>query len=109
MLVRDPAGIRKPQAFLCTDLNATPATILGWYVQRWSMETTSVKGITMAGPRWNTVPMGWFAGACSYGRGHLAIYRNSAKKFGLIVPRLVLVRADKLSNSCERESIKQFR
>ena len=40
MLVRDPAGIRKPQAFLCTDLNATPATILGWYVHRWSMETT---------------------------------------------------------------------
>ena len=40
VLVRDPAGIRKPQAFLCTDLNATPATILGWYVQRWSMETT---------------------------------------------------------------------
>ena len=40
VLVRDPAGIRKPQAFLCTDLNAAPATILGWYVQRWSMETT---------------------------------------------------------------------
>ena len=40
VLVRDPAGIRNPQAFLCTDLNATPATILGWYVQRWSMETT---------------------------------------------------------------------
>jgi len=40
VLVRDPAGIRKPQAFLCTDLNATPATILGWYVQRWSIETT---------------------------------------------------------------------
>jgi hypothetical protein len=60
-----------------------------------------VKGTTMAGPRWNTVAMG---GACSYGRGHLAIYRNSAKKFGLIVPRLVLVRADELSNS-ERESL----
>jgi hypothetical protein len=40
VLVRDPAGVRNPQAFLCTDLNATPATILGWYVQRWSMETT---------------------------------------------------------------------
>jgi len=40
VLVRDPAGIRKPQAFLCTDLHATPAVILGWFVHRWSMETT---------------------------------------------------------------------
>jgi hypothetical protein len=40
VLVRDPAGIRKPQAFLCTDLKARPADILGWYVHRWSMETT---------------------------------------------------------------------
>ncbi len=40
VLVRDPAGIRKPQAFLCTDLTATPAAILGWFVYRWSMETT---------------------------------------------------------------------
>jgi DDE superfamily endonuclease len=40
VLVRDPAGIRKPQAFLCTDLDATPASILRWFVYRWSMETT---------------------------------------------------------------------
>jgi hypothetical protein len=40
VLVRDPSGIREPQAFLCTDLDATPAGILGWFVQRWSMETT---------------------------------------------------------------------
>jgi len=40
VLVRDPAGIRKPQAFLCTDLDASPADILGWYVHRWSIETT---------------------------------------------------------------------
>lgn len=40
VLVRDPAGIRKPQAFLCTDLDAEPKAILGWYVHRWSMETT---------------------------------------------------------------------
>jgi hypothetical protein len=40
VLVRDPAGIRKPQAFLSTNLDATPATILGWYVHRWSIETT---------------------------------------------------------------------
>jgi len=40
VLVRDPTGRRDPQAFLCTDLAATPETILGWYVGRWSMETT---------------------------------------------------------------------
>jgi DDE superfamily endonuclease len=40
VLVRDPAGIRKPQAFLCTNLAAKPAEILRWYVHRWSMETT---------------------------------------------------------------------
>jgi hypothetical protein len=40
VLVRDPSGEREPQAFLCTDLKATPAQILGWFVQRWSMETT---------------------------------------------------------------------
>jgi hypothetical protein len=40
VLVRDPTGRRDPQAFLCTDLTAAPETILGWYVGRWSMETT---------------------------------------------------------------------
>jgi hypothetical protein len=40
VLVRDPTGVRKPQAFLCTDLDLAPATFLGWFVSRWSMETT---------------------------------------------------------------------
>ena len=40
VLVRDPTGRRDPQAFLCTDLAASPENILGWYVGRWSMETT---------------------------------------------------------------------
>jgi hypothetical protein len=40
VLVRDPSGEREPQAFLSTDLDAAPAEILGWFVQRWSMETT---------------------------------------------------------------------
>jgi len=40
LLVRDPSGVRDPQAFLCTDLDATPAQILGWFVQRWAIETT---------------------------------------------------------------------
>jgi hypothetical protein len=40
VLVRDPTGVRDPQAFLCTDLDATPVEILGWFVHRWSIETT---------------------------------------------------------------------
>ena len=40
VLVRDPAGKRKPQAFLCTDLQASPQQILCWFVRRWSMEVT---------------------------------------------------------------------
>jgi hypothetical protein len=40
VLVRDPSGEHDPQAFLSTDLNATPATILGWFVSRWRVETT---------------------------------------------------------------------
>lgn len=40
VLVRDPAGEHEPSAFLCTDLDAKPATILGWFVSRWRVETT---------------------------------------------------------------------
>ena len=40
VLVRDPSGEREPQAFLSTDLDTAPVEILGWFVQRWSMETT---------------------------------------------------------------------
>ena len=40
VLVRDPTGVRNPQAFLCTDLDIEPAVFLGWFVSRWSMETT---------------------------------------------------------------------
>jgi hypothetical protein len=40
VLVRDPTGVRDPQAFLCTDLDATRVAILGWFVSRWSVETT---------------------------------------------------------------------
>jgi len=39
VLVRDPIGVRNPQAFLCTDLDIEPAVLLGWFVSRWSMET----------------------------------------------------------------------
>ena len=40
VLVRDPSGQHEPAAFLSTDLNAQPATILGWFVSRWRVEIT---------------------------------------------------------------------
>ncbi len=40
VLVRDPEGGREPQAFLCTDLDAEPTEILGWFVRRWRVEVT---------------------------------------------------------------------
>ena len=40
VLVRDVAGELRPQAFLCTDLDADPLDILRWFVRRWSIEVT---------------------------------------------------------------------
>ena len=40
VLVRDPTGEHEPAAFLSTDLDATAAKILGWFVLRWRVETT---------------------------------------------------------------------
>jgi hypothetical protein len=40
VLVRDPLGEHEPQAFLSTDLDAAPETILQWFVSRWRVETT---------------------------------------------------------------------
>ena len=40
VLVRDPLGEHEPQAFLCTDLDATPEAILQRFVFRWRVETT---------------------------------------------------------------------
>jgi hypothetical protein len=40
VLVRDPHGEFRPQAFLCTDLDAEPADILSWFVRRWATEVT---------------------------------------------------------------------
>jgi len=40
VLIRDPAGAFDPQALLCTDQTATPAQVLGWFVQRWQLEVT---------------------------------------------------------------------
>jgi hypothetical protein len=40
VLVRDVEGELRPQAFLCTDLEADPLDILRWFVRRWSTEVT---------------------------------------------------------------------
>ena len=40
VLVRDPAGGFEPQAFVCTDQDADPITILQLFVRRWSVEVT---------------------------------------------------------------------
>jgi hypothetical protein len=37
VVVRDPQGKFDPQAFLCTDREASPAAILTWFVQRWQL------------------------------------------------------------------------
>jgi hypothetical protein len=40
VLLRDPQGHFTPQAFLCTDLTATPQQIVQWFCQRWGVEVT---------------------------------------------------------------------
>jgi hypothetical protein len=40
VLVADPEGQLRMEAFFCTDIEATPAHILEWAVMRWSVEVT---------------------------------------------------------------------
>jgi hypothetical protein len=40
VLVADPEGKHRMEAFFCTDVQATPAQILQWVVMRWSVEVT---------------------------------------------------------------------
>jgi DDE superfamily endonuclease len=40
VLMRDPEGRFKPQALLCTDLDADPEQIVRWFVMRWQLEVT---------------------------------------------------------------------
>jgi hypothetical protein len=40
VLVRYPDGRREPEAFLCTDTEASPREVLDLFSRRWSMETT---------------------------------------------------------------------
>jgi DDE superfamily endonuclease len=40
LVVRDPEGEVRDAAYFCTDVGETAGQILGWVVQRWSMEVT---------------------------------------------------------------------
>jgi hypothetical protein len=40
VVVADPEGKLRMEAFFCTDLEATPAEILPWVVMRWAVEVT---------------------------------------------------------------------
>ena len=40
MIVRDPTGELKPQAFLATDPDVTAEAMLAWFVSRWEVEVT---------------------------------------------------------------------
>ena len=44
VLVADPEGKLRMEAFFCTDLEATPEQILQWVVMRWSVEVTFEEG-----------------------------------------------------------------
>jgi DDE superfamily endonuclease len=44
VLVADPAGKLRLEAFFCTDLEATPVEMLQWVVMRWSIEVTFEEG-----------------------------------------------------------------
>jgi hypothetical protein len=40
VLLRDPLDKFEPQALLCTDPTRDPLCVIGWFVQRWSVEVT---------------------------------------------------------------------
>jgi hypothetical protein len=44
VLVADPQGKLRMDAFFCTDLQATPEQILPWVVMRWAVEVTFEEG-----------------------------------------------------------------
>jgi hypothetical protein len=44
VLVADPEGQLRMEAFFCTDLEAAPVQILQWVVMRWSVEVTFEEG-----------------------------------------------------------------
>ena len=56
VLVRDPTGVRDPQAFLCTDLDATPVEILGM-VREPVVHRNNIPGEPRASRRRNATSM----------------------------------------------------
>jgi hypothetical protein len=44
VVVADPEGKLRMEAFFCTDLEATPVEIWPWVVMRWSVEVTCAEG-----------------------------------------------------------------
>jgi hypothetical protein len=40
VLIRDPQGVFRTQALLCTDLRGDPRQIVSWFVRRWRLEVT---------------------------------------------------------------------
>lgn len=40
LIVRDPAGRFRPQAFLATDTDVDPVDMLAWFIRRWTVEVT---------------------------------------------------------------------
>jgi hypothetical protein len=52
VLVCDPEGKLRMEAFFCTDLQAPPEQILAWVVMRWSVEVTFEEGRAYLG--WET-------------------------------------------------------
>jgi DDE superfamily endonuclease len=44
VIVRDPEGELRDEAFFCTKLDAAPEQIIEWVVMRWSVETTFEEG-----------------------------------------------------------------
>jgi DDE superfamily endonuclease len=49
LIVCDPEGKLRMEAFFCTDLQATPVQILAWVVMRWSVEVTFEEGRAQLG------------------------------------------------------------
>jgi hypothetical protein len=49
LIVCDPEGQLRMEAFFCTDLQATPGQILAWVVMRWSVEVTFEEGRAQLG------------------------------------------------------------
>ena len=40
VLIRDPLGQMRTEALVCTDIDADPVRIIGWYLLRWRIEVT---------------------------------------------------------------------